>query len=134
MKIIILGAGQVGTSMAEILSGEENDITLVDIDPEKLAGLQDRLDIRTVTGAASHPSVLEQAGGQDADLVLAVTNQDEVNMASCQIAHSLFIPRKRLLGSVRVSTCRILRSLLTTPFRLTSLSAQSTSLPGTSST
>ena len=82
--------------MAEILSGEENDITLVDIDPEKLAGLQDRLDIRTVTGAASHPSVLEQAGGQDADLVLAVTNQDEVNMASCQIAHSLFHTPKKI--------------------------------------
>ncbi|MDE0975889.1 MAG: NAD-binding protein, partial [Arenicellales bacterium] len=90
MKIIILGAGQVGTSMAEILSREDNDVTLVDIDNEKLEGLQDRLDIRTLHGAASHPSILEQAGGRDADLVLAVTNQDEVNMAACQIAHSLF--------------------------------------------
>lgn len=96
MKIIILGAGQVGTSMAEILSREDNDITLVDIDSEKLAGLQDRLDIRTVHGAGSHPSVLEQAGGPDADLVLAVTNQDEVNMASCQIAHSLFHTPKKI--------------------------------------
>ena len=96
MKIIILGAGQVGTSMAEILSKEENDVTLVDIDAEKLVGLQDRIDIQTVHGAASHPSVLKQAGGEDADLVLAVTNQDEVNMAACQIAHSLFHTPKKI--------------------------------------
>ena len=96
MKIIILGAGQVGTSMGEILSREDNDVTLVDIDSEKLAGLQDRLDIRTVTGAASHPSVLERAGVEDADLILAVTDQDEVNMASCQIAHSLFNTPKKI--------------------------------------
>ncbi|MDB3945894.1 Trk system potassium transporter TrkA [Gammaproteobacteria bacterium] len=96
MKIIILGAGQVGTSMAEILSREDNDVTLVDIDNEKLDGLQDRLDIRTLHGAASHPSILEQAGGRDADLVLAVTNQDEVNMAACQIAYSLFNTPKKI--------------------------------------
>ena len=100
MKIIVLGAGQVGTSMAEILSREENDVTLVDIDSEKRSGLQDRIDIRTVHGAASYPSVLERAGGHDADLVLAVTNHDEVNMAAGQIAHALFqtakkIPRRR---------------------------------------
>ena len=82
--------------MGEILSREDNDVTLVDIDSEKLAGLQDRLDIRTVTGAASHPSVLERAGVEDADLVLAVTDQDEVNMASCQIAHSLFNTPKKI--------------------------------------
>ena len=96
MKIIILGAGQVGTSMGEILSREDNDVTLVDIDSEKLAGLQDRLDIRTVAGAASYPSVLERAGVDDADLILAVTDQDEVNMASCQIAHSLFNTPKKI--------------------------------------
>jgi trk system potassium uptake protein TrkA len=90
MKIIILGAGQVGLSMAEILSRENNDITLVDSDPAQLEGLQDRLDIRTISGSASHPNVLEQAGGLDADLLLAVTNHDEVNMAACQIAYSLF--------------------------------------------
>ena len=96
MKIIVLGAGQVGTSMAEILAREENDVTLVDIDSEKLSGLQDRIDIRTVHGAASYPSVLERAGGHDADLVLAVTNHDEVNMAACQIAHSLFHTPKKI--------------------------------------
>ncbi len=90
MKIIILGAGQVGTSMAEILSGEANDITLVDVNAGFLQTLQDRLDIRTVHGCASYPDVLLQAGGEDADLLLAVTNQDEVNMVACQIAHSLF--------------------------------------------
>ena len=96
MKIIILGAGSVGTSMAEILSQEENDITLVDLEESKLEGLQDRLDIRTIHGAASHPSLLEKAGGRDADLILAVTNQDEVNMAACQIAYSLFNTPKKI--------------------------------------
>ncbi|MBL09333.1 MAG: Trk system potassium transporter TrkA [Acidiferrobacteraceae bacterium] len=90
MKIIILGAGQVGLSMAEILCRENNDLTLVDNNPLRLEGLQDRLDLRTILGSASHPNVLEQAGGADADLLLAVTSQDEVNMAACQIAYSLF--------------------------------------------
>ncbi len=90
MKIIILGAGQVGTSMAEILAGEANDITLVDIEPGNLQGLQDRLDIRTVHGSGSYPKILQQAGGEDADLILAVTDRDEVNMIACQIAHSMF--------------------------------------------
>ncbi|MDP6947966.1 MAG: Trk system potassium transporter TrkA [Arenicellales bacterium] len=96
MKIIILGAGQVGISMAEILSREDNDVTLVDIAKQRLEGLQDRLDIRTIHGAASHPSILEQAGGPDADLILAVTNEDEVNMAACQIAHSLYNTPKKI--------------------------------------
>lgn len=90
MKIIILGAGQVGASMAEILSGEANDITLVDVDSPRLRTLQDRLDIRTVQGSASHPGVLEQAGADDADMVLAVTDSDEVNMVACQIASTKF--------------------------------------------
>ena len=90
MKIIILGAGQVGLSMAEILSRENNDVTLIDSDPRQLEGIQDRLDLRTIVGSASHPNVLEQAGGLDADLLLAVTHHDEVNMAACQIAYSLF--------------------------------------------
>ena len=90
MKIIILGAGQVGASMAEILADEANDITLVDINSAHLQTLQDRFDIRTVAGCASYPDVLAQAGGEDADIVLAVTNRDEVNMVACQIAHFLF--------------------------------------------
>lgn len=90
MKIIILGAGQVGASSADILSSEANDVTLVDIDPAKLRTLQDRLDIRTVHGNASYPSVLKQAGAEDADLLLAVTNIDEVNLVACTVAASMY--------------------------------------------
>lgn len=90
MKIVILGAGQVGSSVAHSLSGEDNDITIVDTDVTRLKELQDRLDIRTVLGFASHPKVLIRAGIEDADLVIALTNSDEVNMTVCQVAYSLF--------------------------------------------
>lgn len=91
MKILILGAGQVGTSVARNLAGEtNNDITVVDYRPEVLQDLQDRLDIRTVHGYASHPDVMEEAGAEDSDLVIALTNSDEVNMVACQVAHTLF--------------------------------------------
>jgi len=90
MKIIILGAGQVGGTLAEHLAHEENDITVVDTSTERLRELHNRLDIRTVTGPASYPMVLRQAGGEDADMLIAVTNSDEVNMVACQVAHTLF--------------------------------------------
>ena len=90
MKIIILGAGQVGTSVAENLASEANDITVVDTDGEKLRALQDRLDIGTVMGGASHPNTLYKAGADDADMLIAVTNSDEINMMACQVAHTLF--------------------------------------------
>ncbi len=90
MKIIILGASRVGSSVAENLAIEANDITMVDVDENALRILQDRLDIRTVLGHASHPNVLARAGAEDADLVLAVTNSDETNMIACQVAYSLF--------------------------------------------
>jgi trk system potassium uptake protein TrkA len=90
MKIIILGAGQVGGTLAEHLATEGNDITVVDTDGPRLKELQNRLDIRTVLGKASFPNVLKQAGGDDADMLVAVTNSDEVNMIACQVAHSLF--------------------------------------------
>lgn len=90
MKIIILGAGQVGASTAEILSREENDITLVDRNLKVLESLQDRLDIRAVHGQASSPRVLQRAGVEDVDMLLAVTDSDEINMIACQVAHSLF--------------------------------------------
>ncbi len=90
MKIIILGAGQVGSSVAEVLVGEANDISMVDLDSGRLQQLRDRLDIRTVEGCASHPAVLEQAGAQDAEMLLAVTSSDETNMLACRIAASLF--------------------------------------------
>ena len=90
MKIIILGAGQVGSSVAENLAREANDITVVDSQPKRLHDLQDRLDLRTVVGHASHPDVLRRAGAEDADMVIAVTNSDETNMVACQVAYTLF--------------------------------------------
>ncbi len=90
MKILILGAGQVGSTVAESLVSEANDITVVDSDGVKLQQLQDRLDLRTLVGNASHPSVLEQAGIADSDMLLAVTQSDEVNMLACKLAASLY--------------------------------------------
>lgn len=90
MKVIVLGAGQVGSSVAENLAREANDITVVDLDPTCLQTLRDHLDIRTVQGRASHPEVLSRAGAEDADIILAVTNSDETNMIACQVAYTLF--------------------------------------------
>lgn len=90
MKILILGAGRVGSTVAESLVSEANDITVVDIAANQLALLQDRLDLRTVVGNASHPSVLKRAGAEDTDMVLAVTESDEINLVACKIAASLF--------------------------------------------
>ncbi len=90
MKILILGASQVGISIAEVLVGEENDVTIVDINRPTLQQLQNRLDIRTVHGNAAFPSVLRAAGAEDASLILAVTNNDEVNLVACQIAETVF--------------------------------------------
>ena len=90
MKIIILGAGQVGGTLAENLANEENDITVVDTNLPRLRELQDKIDIRTIQGMASFPSVLKQAGADEADMLVAVTNSDEVNMVACQIAYTMF--------------------------------------------
>jgi trk system potassium uptake protein TrkA len=90
VKILILGAGQVGSTVAENLVSEANDITVVDTDATKLQTLQNRFDLRTLVGNASHPSVLRQAGLADADMLLAVTQSDEVNMVACKLAASLF--------------------------------------------
>lgn len=95
MRIVILGAGQVGSSVAESLVSEANDITVVDVNAERLKKLQDRLDLRTVAGNAAHPAVLEQAGARDADMILAVTQSDETNMVACKLAATMFnIPTK----------------------------------------
>ena len=90
MKIIILGAGQVGGTLAQSLASEHFDVTLVDERADVLHSLQDKYDIRTVMGKASYPSVLRQAGAEDADILIAVTNSDEVNMLACQIAYRIF--------------------------------------------
>ncbi|AWL10533.1 Trk system potassium uptake protein TrkA [Saliniradius amylolyticus] len=90
MKIIIVGAGQVGGTLAENLVGEKNEITVIDSDGQKLRSLQDRLDLQVITGLGSHPDTLLQAGAEDADMIIAVTNSDESNMMSCQVAHTLY--------------------------------------------
>lgn len=91
MKIIILGAGQVGSSAAYHLSREEaNEVTVVDMRPDVLRELQDRLDIRTVVGHAAYPEVLERAGANDADIIVALTDTDETNMIACQVAYTTF--------------------------------------------
>lgn len=94
MNILILGAGQVGSALAQFLA-RDNNITVVDMDAEHLQKLQDHIDIRTVRGHAAYPSVLEQAGAEDADMLIAVTPNDEINLLACQIAKILFkVPDK----------------------------------------
>lgn len=90
MKIIILGAGRVGESVAASLVSELNDITVVDTDPERLALLQDRLDLRTVAGNGTHPTTLEHAGANDADMLIATAAKDETNLVACQLAARVF--------------------------------------------
>ena len=91
MKILILGAGQVGSTAAVSLAREEaNEVTIVDRNPDVLRELQDRLDVRTVVGNASYPDVLERAGAREADMLIALTSSDEINMLACQIAQTLF--------------------------------------------
>lgn len=96
MKIIILGANQVGSTLAETLANEANDITVVDADTEKLRELKDHIDIGTVAGHPCLPDVLEKAGGHDADMVIAVTESDEINMVACRVAYSLFQTPKKI--------------------------------------
>jgi trk system potassium uptake protein TrkA len=90
MKILVLGAGQVGKTVAQALSSEHNDITVVDQNQQLLKALENRLDIKTVSGHAAHPDVLIRAEAEEAELILAVTNSDETNMVACQIAYTLF--------------------------------------------
>jgi trk system potassium uptake protein TrkA len=90
LKIVILGAGRVGASVAESLVSEKNDITVIDTDGVRLAELQDRFDLRTVTGNAAQPSVLREAGAEDADMVIATTQSDETNLVACHLAAQVF--------------------------------------------
>ena len=95
MKIIICGAGQVGRGIAERLASEGNDVTVVDSSQQLVESIRDQLDVRGFVGHGSHPDVLEAAGAADADMVIAVTLYDEVNMVACQVAHSIFsVPTK----------------------------------------
>ena len=95
MKVIICGAGQVGWQIARHLASEKNDVTIVDSDQELVRRATDTLDVKGVSGFASYPDVLSSAGAEDADMIIAATHSDEVNMVTCQVAHSIFdIPRK----------------------------------------
>lgn len=104
MKIIILGAGQVGGTLAENLVGENNDITTVDTNGDRLRSLQDKFDLRVVQGHGSHPRVLREAGADDADMLVAVTSSDETNMVACGLPIHCSI---RLIV-LRVSVLRIM--------------------------
>ena len=90
MKVVICGAGLVGTSIAKHLAGENNDVTVVDQDYSLVRRIGETLDVRSILGHASQPDVLEQAGTAEADMLIAVTFSDEINMVACQVAHSLF--------------------------------------------
>ncbi len=90
MKIIILGAGQMGASVAQSLVSENNDITVIDTNNARLTHLQNHFDLRTVTGNAALPSVLKDAGADDADLLIAVTSSDQVNLVACKLAKKMF--------------------------------------------
>lgn len=95
MKVIICGAGQVGFGIAERLSAEQNDVTVIDHSPELIQRISDSLDVQGFVGHGSHPDNLQRAGAEEADMIIAVTLIDEVNMVACQVAHSLFnIPTK----------------------------------------
>jgi len=95
MKVIICGAGQVGWQIARHLASEKNDVTVVDNNPDLVARATETLDVQGVTGFASYPDILARAGARDADMLVAATHSDEVNMVTCQVAHSIFaVPRK----------------------------------------
>ena len=95
MKVIICGAGQVGYGIAERLASEGNDVSVIDNQPDLINRVNDTLDVRGIVGHGSHPNLLEEAGAREADMLIAVTLHDEVNMVACQVAHSLFdIPTK----------------------------------------
>lgn len=96
MKIVILGAGVTGSSVAGALASEENDIVVIDKNPHLLTALKARLDIATIEGNATHPSILEQSGARDADMVIAVTDQDETNMLACQVINTLYSKPKTI--------------------------------------
>ncbi len=95
MRVIICGAGQVGFGIAERLAAEQNDVSVIDTSPDLIRNVRDTLDVRGFVGHGSHPEVLQKAGAEQADMIIAVTLHDEVNMVACQVAHSLFnVPTK----------------------------------------
>lgn len=96
MKVVICGAGQVGCTIARRLAAERIDVTVIDSVPEQARRADESYDVRGMVGHASHPEVLERAGARDADMLIAVTRSDEVNMVACQVAYSLFGVKRRI--------------------------------------
>ncbi|PVA05936.1 Trk system potassium transporter TrkA [Thalassorhabdomicrobium marinisediminis] len=96
MKVIICGAGQVGWQIARHLASERNDVTVVDNNPELVRRATDTLDVQGIAGFASYPDILERAGANDADMIIAATHSDEVNMVTCQVAHSVFSVQRKI--------------------------------------
>ena len=96
MRVIVCGAGQVGSTIARHLSSEDADVTVIDSSIEEARRVDESYDVRGIAGHASHPEVLERAGARDADMLVAVTRSDEVNMVACQVAHSLFGVKRRI--------------------------------------
>ena len=96
MKTIICGAGDVGYSIADKLSRENFEVTVIDEDENKLNKVSETLDVKTINGIPSMPSVLENAGANDCEILIAVTKSDETNMVTCQIGHSLFKIKKKI--------------------------------------
>lgn len=90
MRVVVCGAGQVGTTIARHISTEGMNVTVIDVDQEQVRRVDESHDVRGVVGHASHPETLLKAGVRDADLLIAVTHSDEVNMVACQVAYSLF--------------------------------------------
>src|SRR5687768_1724026 len=103
MKVVICGAGQVGYGIAQRLAAEHNSVSIIDLSPRLIQTVSENLDVRGIVGHGSHPEVLAQAGAEQADMIIAVTLYDEVNMVACQVAHSLFnVPTK--IARIRAQT------------------------------
>jgi len=96
MRVVICGAGQVGTTIARHLATEGIDVTVIDIDQEQVRRVDESYDVRGLVGHASHPATLQEAGAREADMLIAVTHSDEVNMVACQVAYSLFNVKRRI--------------------------------------
>ena len=95
MKVMVCGAGQVGCNIAKQLAHQRNDVTVIDRSPELIRKISESMDVQALEGYASDPDVLERANARGADMIIAVTQSDEVNMVACQVAHSLFtVPTK----------------------------------------
>jgi trk system potassium uptake protein TrkA len=103
MRVVICGAGQVGYGIAERLAAEDNDVSVIDTSPRLIQAISESLDVRALVGHGAYPDVLAQAGAEQADMLIAVTLHDEVNMVACQVAHALFnVPTK--IARIRAQT------------------------------